>query len=160
MTMIRAITEADAAAVVEVAVAAGLFAPEDAAFLDKMMADYFGSKRDDGHVCVIDVDERVMGVVYYEPALATDGTWYVTMIGVRRDAQGRGHGAALMRHVEDALRAEGQRLVLVETSGTPEFALTRQFYAKLGYEEAARVRDYFIDGDDMVLFWKALRTDR
>lgn len=157
--MIRAITEDDAAAVVEVSVAAGLFAPEDAAFLDKMMADYFGGKRDDRHVCVIDVEETVMGVVYYEPALATDGTWYVTMIGVRRDVQGRGRGAALMRHVEDALRAEGQRLLLVETSGTPDFALTRRFYAKLGYEEEARVRDYFTAGDDMVLFRKALRTN-
>lgn len=59
--------------------------------------------------------------------------------------------------MEDELRADGQRLLLVETSGLADFALTRQFYAKLGYEEEARVRDYFADGDDMVLFRKALR---
>jgi ribosomal protein S18 acetylase RimI-like enzyme len=78
------------------------------------------------------------------------------MIAVRGDQQGKGRGAALMRYVEGSLQGRGQRVLLVETSGVPEFAQTRRFYAKLGYAEEARVRDYYSPGDDMVLFRKVL----
>jgi len=64
-----------------------------------------------------------------------------------------------MRYIENVLQAEGQRILLVETSGMPDFALTRRFYTKLGYEEEARVRDYFSAGDDMVLFRKVLNIE-
>lgn len=63
-----------------------------------------------------------------------------------------------MRYVEDALRASGQRVLLVETSGLPAFALTRKFYVKCGYEKEAQVRDYYAPGDDMVLFRKVLNA--
>jgi hypothetical protein len=46
----------------------------------------------------------------------------------------------------------------VETSSTATFAATRTFYADLGYREAARVPDYWSDGDDLVLFTKDLRA--
>lgn len=156
--MIRPITLADSAAVIALAVASGLFTADETVFLDKMMADYFDRTRSDGHVCVIAVEDAPYGVAYYQPALATERTWYLTMIGVRRDVQGQGRGAALMRHVEQALHAQGQRMLLVETSGLPDFALTRTFYVKCGYEEEARVRDYYAAAHDMVLFRKVLNT--
>jgi ribosomal protein S18 acetylase RimI-like enzyme len=78
------------------------------------------------------------------------------MIGVHRDRHRQGVGARLLGHVEDDLRARGQRLLLVQTSADPAFDRARAFYAALGYDEEARVRDYFGDGDDMVLFRRAL----
>jgi ribosomal protein S18 acetylase RimI-like enzyme len=74
------------------------------------------------------------------------------MIAVRPDLQGGGRGAALMRHVEQDLREQGQRLVVVRTSGTPQYDRTRAFYRQLGYGEVACVPDYWTDGDDLVLF--------
>lgn len=121
-----------------------------------MMVDYFGGQREEGHVWVMDEEGAPLGVAYYEPALATDGTWYLTMIAVRRTRQGQGRGAALLRHLEEELRSRDQRLLLVETSGLPAFERTRAFYEKCGYEQEARVRDYYEPGDDMVLFRKAL----
>ncbi|MDX2138577.1 MAG: GNAT family N-acetyltransferase [Chloroflexota bacterium] len=157
--MIRTISPADAAAIATLSVDAGLFPPEHIAFLDEMMVNYFNIYQAKGHRCVVDEENDILlGVAYYEPALATDRTWYLTMIGVRRSLQGQGRGAALMHYVEDSLTAEGQRILLVETSGTPEFALTRKFYAKLGYDEEARVRDYYAPNDDMVLFRKELNA--
>ena len=157
--MIRSITHDDSAAVIELAISSGLFPADETELLDTMMANYFSSTSDDGHMCIIDVEDEPFGVAYYQPALATDRTWYLTMIGVRRDVQGQGRGAALLRHAEQALQASGQRLLLVETSGVPGFARTREFYAKCGYSEEARVRDYYAAGDDMVLFRKVLNVD-
>lgn len=72
--MIRPISPSDAKAVRDVAIASGLFATDDSAFLDKMMTDYFSGNQAAGHRCVIDVEEEVLGVAYYQPALATDRT--------------------------------------------------------------------------------------
>ena len=157
--MIRTVTPADAATVVAVAIAAELFSVEDAGIVEQLMADYFARAYANGHACALDVDDtsgEPFGVAYWEPATATDRTWYLTMIGVRADQHRRGRGTALLRHVEDRLRSGGQRLLLVETSGTPAFDRARAFYRSCAYDEEARVRDYYEPGDDMVLFRKRL----
>lgn len=81
------------------------------------------------------------------------------MIAVRPDCQGRGRGTTLMRHVENALRTSGQRVLLVETSGLPSYERTRAFYAKCGYEKEARSRDFYAAGDDKIVFRKVLNAD-
>ena len=127
--------------------------------VDTMMSDYFARNRTAGHVCVLEEDDgEPLAVAYYEPATATDRTWYLTMIGVRSDLQGQRHGGLLMQHVEADLRDQEQRLLLVETSGVASFEKTRAFYVKCGYEREARVRNYYEPGDDMILFAKALRN--
>ena len=60
------------------------------------------------------------------------------------------------RHVEKEIRRQHGRILLVETSSLPHYDLTRQFYRKLDYEQDAVVRDYYSDGDDMVIFRKRL----
>ena len=44
----------------------------------------------------------------------------------------------------------------METSSTPAYDGARGFYRRNGYDEEARVRDYWTAGDDLVLFRKAL----
>ena len=46
--------------------------------------------------------------------------------------------------------------MFVETSGTPEYEATRRFYLKNGYDREAVLRDYYRDGDDMVVFRRRL----
>lgn len=150
-------TPADAPTVVSLAVASELFGPDDAVIVETMMADYFAREHNSGHACAIDIDDisgEPLAVAYWEPAKATDRTWYLTMIGVRSDRHRQGRGAALLQHVEHQLRADGQRLLLVETSSTPVFDRARSFYRSRGYDQEARVRDYYEPGDDMILFRK------
>lgn len=154
--MIRPITVNDSAALIALAVAAGMFPANETATLDKMLADYFGGNRDMGHICVFDDEGGPRGVAYCAPEPATDRTWNLLMLAVHPDAQGQGHGAALVSYVENILRANGQRLLLIETSGLPSYARTRAFYVKCGYMEEARVRDYYQAGEDMILFRKVL----
>ena len=62
-----------------------------------------------------------------------------------------------MRRVEETLRADQQRLLVIETSSTPTYDRTRAFYDRHGYRAVATVPDYFSDGDHMVLYHKDLR---
>ncbi len=144
---------------VDLVVAAGMFSPDDAWLVGGMLADYFETNKEGGHVCVIDDEGGPLGVAYYQPEPAADRVWDLTMIAVRPVRQGQGRGAAMLRRVEEDLRARGGRLLLVETSSFPQYDRTRAFYVKCGYEEEARVRDYWAVGDDLVVFRKALNGD-
>ena len=159
--MIRPAQPSDTAAVVQLAISSGLFAEDEAEVVRTLMDDFFARTKADGHGCLVDVDDDLdgdvaAGVAYFQPVAATDGTWTLLMIAVRAEQQGQGRGSVLLSEVENQLRRQQQRLLLVETSGVPDFALTRAFYDKAGYGVEARVRDYYAAGDDMVLYRKAL----
>ncbi|MFD6418670.1 GNAT family N-acetyltransferase [Streptomyces sp. NPDC060194] len=133
-----------------------MFTEDEAPFVAEMMSEYFGGAADEGHRCLVDDTDGLRGVAYYRPKPPADRVWDLTMIAVRPERQGAGLGTALLRRVEDDLRADGQRLLLVDTSGTAQYDRTRAFYAGCGYDEEARVRDYWTTGDDLVVFRKAL----
>ena len=102
------------------------------------------------------LDGAAVGLCYSIPEELAQGTWNMLALAVRPDLQGQKLGTALVEAAEQRLKAKGQRLLIVDTSGTEDFALTRRFYARNGYEEEARIRDFWAAGDDKVIFRKAL----
>ena len=112
---------------------------------------------DAGHRCFTYEDNgQIIGFVYYAPAAMTDRTWYLWWIVVSKQIQARGVGGQLLQQAEDGARRENGRLMMVETSGLPSYELTRRFYLKNGYDQAAVLKDYYADGHDMVVFRKRL----
>jgi ribosomal protein S18 acetylase RimI-like enzyme len=103
-------------------------------------------------------DDRLAGYACYGPTPATEGTYDLYWLAVHPEAQGRGIGRALVHAVETKLVARGGRLLLVETSSRADYAGTRQFYARSGYTEAARVRDFYAPADDRILLTTRLTT--
>ena len=101
-------------------------------------------------------DGAPVGFCYAEPEQLSDRVWNMLALGVAPACQGRGLGQRLVRLLEDDLRAQGQRLLIVDTSGTDAFAATRAFYERCGYAQEARIRDYWSEGDDKVTFRKIL----
>ena len=151
----RAFGPDDGPSVVDLVVAAGMFARDEAGFLAGGVLEPDG----EGSTCLVEDaadGQGLASVLFYRPEDSAERAYDLTMIAVRPDLQGGGRGAALMRHAEDDLRERGQRLLVVRTSGTDQYARTRAFYRHLGYVEHARVPDYWTDGDDLVLFTKRL----
>jgi ribosomal protein S18 acetylase RimI-like enzyme len=46
--------------------------------------------------------------------------------------------------------------MVLETSSSEDYNGTRDFYLRLGYKEAARIKDYYKDGEDKVVYEKRL----
>lgn len=103
-------------------------------------------------------DGTPMAVAYCAPERMTLGTWNLLLIAVHPDTQGKGYGAAIIRYIERTLAANGQRVLLVETSGLPSFEGTRLFYKKLGFDLEAVIREFYQAGEDKIVFRKALRA--
>jgi len=103
-----------------------------------------------------EIQEKVVGFCYAVQEKLTVGTWNMLAIAMLPSRQGDGIGGELVRELELLLRKRGNRVVIVETSGTGQFAQTRKFYRNCGYTEEARIRDFWAVGDDKVIFWKSL----
>ena len=156
--MIRPTKPAETETLVAMAAGTGVFKPLEIDTLREVLDDYHaGGSAVAGHRAITsDEGGRPIGFAYYAPTPMTVGTWHLYWIFVDRKLQARGTGAALMRHVEDDIGAEGGRVVLIETSGLPHYDLTRRFYLKVGYKPVAVVPDFYSAGDDQVIFWKHL----
>ena len=149
---IRPTIAADMPALKAVIDATGLFPSE---MLDDMLSNFLNGGG--GHeIWLTDDDAGPVALAYCAPERMTQGTWNLYLIAVHPDQQGHGRGGALLRHVEQGLAARGERVLLVETSGLAEFERTRAFYLQAGYDEEARIRDFYQAGEDKVVFRKAL----
>jgi ribosomal protein S18 acetylase RimI-like enzyme len=153
--MIRSTTPEEIPELVEIAAGTGVFKPMELVALEEVLADYFSTNQALGHrAATIERDRRAAGFVYFAPAAMTDRTWYLYWIAVAKYSHARGLGAALLHHAEAEIRQSRGRLLLIETSSLPHYEPTRKFYAKHAYEEHSIIRDYYADGDHLVIFRK------
>jgi ribosomal protein S18 acetylase RimI-like enzyme len=151
--MIRPSTPNDTTALITIAEAIGLQSDE-IEVLNKLLGDYFSGSNSQCFWLTDEAEDEVVGVAYCEPERMTDQTWNLQFIAIHPDHQGQGRGGNLLHHIEETLKACGGRLLLVETLAS--FELTRAFYKKCGYEEEARIRDFYAAGDDKIVYRKVL----
>ena len=155
--MIRPTVPSDSPVLVTLAQATGVFKPLEIEALQEVLDDYHALMHQHGHRCVTSEHEgQVIGFAYYAPTAMTDRGWHLYWIAVSKQTQARGVGSELLRYVEDDIRRQRGRQLLIETSSLPHYELTRRFYLKHGYEQACVQPDYYADGDDMVVFRKRL----
>ena len=155
--LLRELHRSDREPLIEILRATGLFSGEEIVVAKELIDAGLGLGPGDGYLFVVAEDENaVAGYACWGTTPMTVGTWDLYWIAVHPRTQGRGIGRALLRHVEDAVRASSGRLLLVETSGRPDYAPTRAFYERTGYPEIARIPDFYRNGDDKVIHARRL----
>jgi GNAT superfamily N-acetyltransferase len=153
--MIRTTLEPETGILLTIAEETGVFKPLEIVALREVLDDYHAGQHDSDHRAVTyEQDGRPIGFAYYAPTPMTERTWHLYWIFISKMIQAKGIGARLLKHVETDIARSGGRMLLIETSSLPHYELTRKFYLKHGYEQAAVVRDFYADGDDQVIFRK------
>ena len=149
---IRPITLDDLPALKAVIDANELF-PSD--MLDEMISDYLNNEDSNDYWFTYD-DGKPVAIAYCAPEKMTVGTWNLYLIAVHPDYQRSGRGASMLHYIEQRLADRGERVLLVETSGSESFEGTREFYRKCGYHKEAQIREFYQAGEDKIVFRKLL----
>jgi GNAT superfamily N-acetyltransferase len=156
---IRRVEERDRETILQISSRVGVFTAEEVETVDELLqAHLYDPEQHDYHFfAACDEKDHVLGFVCFGPTALTEGTFDLYWIAVSKAEQGGGVGRALMVWTEEHLRAAGARLIVLETSGMPEYVPTRRFYERLGYEGHLSVRDFYRPGDDLIVYSKHLR---
>jgi ribosomal protein S18 acetylase RimI-like enzyme len=155
LSVIRPTVPGDTRAILALTGQTGVFKPHEIQALDEVLADFHATNCRLGHFSVtFEKGHEILGFAYYAPAAMTDRTWYLYWIAVTKQIQARGIGTTLLKYVEDSVREQRGRLLLIETSSLPYYELTRKFYLKHGYQETATIADFYAEGDSMVVYAK------
>ncbi|QAT87742.1 putative acetyltransferase [Corallococcus coralloides] len=98
----------------------------------------------------------LVGYCCYGPTPMTEHAFDLYWIASAPEVRGQGIGAQLISSMEGDLRRRRARLIRVETSATEAYGPTRGFYASMKYGEEARIRDFYKQGDDLIILTKRL----
>jgi ribosomal protein S18 acetylase RimI-like enzyme len=149
-------TEQDQTEIHRLTANSGVFSQEEVDCVDELWGDYRrdGPERSGYYFIVARGDGAVAGYACYGPRPLTEGVYDLYWLAVDAQFRGQGIGLALIRQVEQDVAAQGGRLIVVETSGTPTYAAARGIYAKAGYLLEATLKDFYHAGDDLVIFTK------
>jgi ribosomal protein S18 acetylase RimI-like enzyme len=102
--------------------------------------------------------DEVVGFACFGPHALTDGTFDFYWLAVDPRAQGRGIGQALIAATERGALEQQARILIIETSSTLAYEPARRLYSRCGYTLEATVHDFYAEGDDMVIYTKALHA--
>jgi len=101
-------------------------------------------------------NRMVQGYVCYGPTPRTEGVFDLYWIAVDPRQQGQGIGQVLLKFVENEVRRQDGRMLLIETRSRPCFAPTIRFYQRSGYDEISRIKDFYRIEDDKIVMCKKL----
>lgn len=101
-------------------------------------------------------DGQILGYICYGQAPLTDAVYDIYWIVVHPASWNYGTGTSLLHQAEEEMKRWKARLLLIETSSRPPYEIPRAFYRKHGYEEQARILDYYEVGDHKLIFGKIL----
>jgi ribosomal protein S18 acetylase RimI-like enzyme len=156
--MIVTATQADGAQIQEITARAGVFNQEEVDCVREIWEDYLSTGPEEcGYHFIVERDaDKVLGFACYGPRDLTDGVYDLYWIAVNPDTRRGGVGRRLLTASEEAVRSMGARILIAETSGTPLYEPTRRFYLGMGYAAEATIKEFYSEGDDLVIFTKHL----
>ncbi len=102
-------------------------------------------------------NDRIVGYTCFSEIPLTNKRYDLYWIAVAKDQQGKGLSSQLIHMTEQKVKEEGGKALYAETSGTSDYEAARHFYFKVGYTEVARLKDFYRDGDDKVIYGKFLQ---
>jgi ribosomal protein S18 acetylase RimI-like enzyme len=133
------------------------FKPFEVTVAEELIDYYLSDEAKSGYnIQIADDGGEVAGYICYGETPCTIGTWDIYWIAVDRAKRGKGIGKALSDTAETAMKKARGRLSFIETSSTPLYENTRQFYTARGYELVARIPDFYAPGDDKLILQKRL----
>ena len=103
----------------------------------------------------LEEEGKVIGFSCYGQGECSVSSWIVYWICVDDAYRGKGMGTILLKETEKCIAYQpAGEICWIETSARDLYAPTRAFYLRKGYEEVARLKDFYNQGDDKIVYRK------
>ena len=156
---LRTVERGDIEPIKQLAIDNQMFAPEDVGFFDEIISGHLAGELPDDRWLVTETNGRLTGAAYVAPEPFGVRVWNLCFIATDPAFHGTGIGSLLISTIEEhveSLGGEHAQVLIVETSGTDQYAIARRFYENRRFHRESTIRDYYGTHDHKVTFWKAL----
>jgi GNAT superfamily N-acetyltransferase len=148
----------DAQAVRSLVAATGFFSAAEEAIAEELVGERIARGPKSGyHFLFAERGSSLDGYACFGPIDGTEAGFDLFWIAVHPDRQRSGLGRDILIRTEALMRAQGARIVWVDTAGKPAYAPTRAFYERAGYRKAAELTDFYGPGDTKIIYEKELQ---
>lgn len=155
----RDVTPSDAAEIASLVRATGYFTSDEAQIASELVSERLAKGAASGYEFIIaEQAGRIAGYACFGKIDGTEAAFDLYWIAVDPALQGRGLGREILRRAEGCMQAMGATHVYVDTSSSETYNATRAFYTAMGYDEKARLDDFYRNGDGKVIFVSNLRA--
>jgi L-amino acid N-acyltransferase YncA len=119
-------------------------------------AEQRGGQNNEHRALVIARDGTVAALALYGRVAGAVGVMKLHSVVLAPSVTGDDVGERIVRAVVENARAEGMRLLVAELPDDPAIGQQLALLASSGFEEEARVLDYFRDGVDLTLLRRSV----
>jgi D-alanine-D-alanine ligase len=145
---------ADRAAIDALVAATGFFSAAERAVAVELVDERLRRGDASGYCFLLagEASGRLHGYCCYGRVPCTRGAHDLYWIVVGPEQQRQGLGRELVARTAAAVVQQGGCRLYAETSGRPQYAPTRAFYARAGFRCEATLADFYAPGDDKLIY--------
>ena len=156
--LIRGLKPEDRERLVQIIRSTANFNAADVAIAIELIDDAIAKQAASDYIVEILEDDsgRVQAYVCFGKTPLTESTFDFYWMVIDSQYQRRGMGFLLFQHVEERVRTLGGKLLMCETSSLDGYERVIRLYEKLGYSFVARIKNFYRDGDDKLIYMKEL----
>ena len=155
---IRALKKQDQERIVEIIRSTANFNAADIAIAIELIDDAISKLAASDYIVEVLEDDSgmVQAYVCFGKTPLTESTFDFYWMVIDSQHQRRGMGLLLFQHVEKRVRNLGGKLLMCETSSLDGYERVVRLYEKLGYSFVARIKNFYREGDDKLIYMKEL----
>jgi len=143
----------DVASVRKICESTGFFRPDEVDVAVELVQERLEKGEESGYYFIFaELKGQMVGYVCYGPipcSLVSHDLYWIVVDNTYRN---NGLGKKLVNQTLLKVKESGGLKVFIETSSTPLYEPTRQFYLRAGCLEEARLKDFYSKDDDKVIF--------
>ena len=158
MSTINLANRSDGHSILRITANTNIFKPTEQDCVVELWHEYLDKKLGSSYIFLVYREkDAILGYACYGLHALTQGTFDLYWIAVDPVAQGRGIGQELLHKVEQSVRDQNGRMLLIETSSARDYRVARHFYRHNGYKRVAQIPNFYEQGDDLLIYYKRIK---
>ena len=152
------IDQVDKNSIKEILYSSGYFYDYEVEVALEIADDYLNNEDHNAyHFIAAMLQNQMIGFSCYGHIPCTKDSYDLYWIAIHNKLRGKGIGIKLLQETEKQVQIMGGKNIYIETSSTEKYALTQRFYLRQAYALEARLKDYYREGDDKLVFSKSIK---
>lgn len=149
------VVPADVEIVTDIVKSTGFFNQEEIHMAAELVEDRLTDGLSSGYYFIFaEINGHVVAYSCYGPVQGTQSSFDIYWIATHNDHRGKGIGKIVIDETEKRIALAKGKNVYVETASKPQYEPTRKFYLSCGYTLEARLKQFYADDDDKLIYVK------